>query len=165
MIFYVIGYSGSIRRKRQGFVCWIRKGTSKKYKWSSPRQPSQSIFKTIAILESGTARIRISSGWSQIQIPRWCQYIQSIQYSTWSRYTYHLISLDQIMFNYYHYGMLYFLFSMALLFYFCFCFAKSTLVKKDQHLIKLKGNIKTQCLKTSLKSPKSSKCLFFKMAK
>ena len=101
--FHVIGYSGSIRGKRQRFVCWIRKRTSKKYKWSSPRQPSQSIIKTIAILESGTARIRISSGWSQIQIPRWCQYIQSIQYSTWSRYTYHLISLDQIMFNYHHY--------------------------------------------------------------
>ena len=57
--------------------------------------------------------------------------------------------------------MLNFLFSMALLFYFCFCFAKSTLVKKDQHLIKLKGNIKTQCLKTSLKSPKESKMSFF----
>ena len=61
--------------------------------------------------------------------------------------------------------MLNFLFSMALLFYFCFCFAKSTLVKKDQHLIKLKGNIKTQCLKASLKSPKSPKCLFFKIEK
>ena len=57
--------------------------------------------------------------------------------------------------------MLNFLFSMALLFYFCFCFAKSTLVKKDQHLIKLKGNIKTQCLKTSLKSPKRVQNVFF----
>ena len=57
--------------------------------------------------------------------------------------------------------MLNFLFSMALLFYFCFCFAKSTLVKKDQHLIKLKGNIKTQCLKTITKKSQKSQMSFF----